>query len=202
MSIFNGTNNIFNIYQGNIQIVKVYQGSDIKYELLTGSTYELIADVEVTANTTQIDFNNLNITKDDELRLVVSVFNQDSGTGNYDLYVNNNTTSNNYWSQALRGNSSSVDAFRVNDAELFYVSSMLKGLAIIDIKISNNDKFVAQSNQTRNIPDSSLGIDSRNMVSTFNITSITSLSFACLNRTNGIGVGSRLQLYKVNTGSA
>lgn len=169
---------------------------------LTLNTYELIADVEVTSNTTQIDFDNLNITKDDELRLVYTLVQDNTSVASFRLYVNNDTNTSNYANQRLFGNGSSLTAERVSNnlfATSFY-NQETSGYA--DIKISNNDRFVVSSYHVMKIGSASSSIENRSinmMKTTGNVSSITKLS---VNTDRNMIQGTRLTLYKVNTGSA
>ena len=197
MPIFRGTNNISKIFRGNTEIVKAFRGVDLIFQ--SGEPeYELIADINVTTNTTQIDFDNLNITKDDELRLVYTFTQNVSGFEVYRLFVNNNTTNTNYWNQQLEASGSLLKASRENANLLTFAETNIKTSGFADIKVSNNDRFVAQNHFTYRIGSNANTIQQRNynLVSTFAVSSITSLSLQTTN-TNGIGVGSRLQLYKV-----
>jgi hypothetical protein len=60
---------------------------------------------------------------------------------------------------------------------------------------------VAQSQELRRIAKTDVFQENYNIVGTETVTSITSLSIVA-NQTNGIAAGSRIRLYKVNTGEA
>ena len=202
MPIFRGNNQISKIFRGTTEIVKAFRGEDLIFQL-GGDVYELIADVDVTTATTQIDFDNLNITKDDELRLVYT-FEGDSTTESIiRMFPNNLTTNTNYHIQFLYGNGSSIIALKQNDNRITQARSNQKASGFADIKVSNNDRFVFQSQHSDHIGSNSSDIRNFNIngVGTQTVTSITKLSVIS-GRTNGIAVGSRLQLYKVNKGSA
>lgn len=201
MPIFNGVDNIANIYHGNNQIVKVYQGANLKYELSLFGLYEEIADVIVTSDTTQIDFDNLNITKDDELRLVWTVLETSSTLSRYRIYVND--ISGNYFEQRIQGNGSLLNASRASDNIFSFGINDVTSSGYADIKISNNNRFVAQVNDVVIIGSNSSNIElsSFNIVNTSTITNINKISIES-SISNGIDAGSRLTLYKVNTGSA
>jgi hypothetical protein len=199
MGVKFGNTNIVNIFHGSTPITNIFKGSDLIFQL-GGDVYELIADVNVTTATQQIDFTGLNITKDDELRLVWTFENSPSTSYNFFLYVNNNNTSTNYWRQVLYGDGSTIGAFPVQNS--VFSGTGINGFSsgFTDIKVSNNDRMVGQSYLIYN-GGSSIGNYNINFVSLFTVSSITQLSVRAL---EGVGIlaGSRLQLYKVNKGSA
>jgi hypothetical protein len=171
--------------------------SDEVVEIVGIFEYEELADVIVTANTTQIDFDNLNISKDDEHRLVYTfVGDSSSATSIYSLTYNNINTD--YARQWLFGLGSSIGTQKTNISSFAFARSNQKTAGFVDVKISNNDRFVAQSQNVFNIGSGASAIENFNLniINTNTVTSITKLSVVS-NRTNGIAVGSRLTLYKV-----
>jgi hypothetical protein len=200
MPIFRGNNQISKIFRGTTEIVKVFRGEDLIFQL-GGDVYELIADVDVTTATTQIDFDNLNITKDDELRMVYTFVGESTNISQYNIRSNDITS--NYTFQELYGFGSTIAAGRQSGSIFAIGRSDRKTAGFIDVKVSNNDRFVAQSQYMFAIGSSSSNMEhvNSNIVNTSTVTSITKLSVVST-RTNGIAVGSRLQLYKVNKGSA
>jgi hypothetical protein len=173
--------------------------SDEAVEIVVIPEYELIADVNVTIATTQIDFDNLNITKDDELRLVYTF----TGKNNSFLLIRVNDITTNYFRQNIGGTNTTLFAGRAEDNRI--AATLTTGLpaGFVDIKISNNDRFVAQSHCIIRIGSDSSQINNEvfNVINTSTVTSITKLSILST-ISNGIAVGSRLTLYKVNTGVA
>jgi hypothetical protein len=160
------------------------------------------SNVSATLPLTQIDITGLNITKDDELKIVFTLVGDSSSASTLcSLFVNDITT--NYARQQLSGISTTISAARDTVNLWAAASSIGKNMNISTIKISNNDKFVVQSNNTSSVgsQSSSIGQIIRNIVNTGTITSITKLSIVS-DRTNGIASGSRIRLYKVNTGAA
>jgi hypothetical protein len=118
-------------------------------------------------------------------------------TGFLRLFANNNTTLTNYHSQEL-ASFTIVGAGRGNHSNFVFARSNRVANGFVDIKVSNNDRFVASSQFLYGAGGGLVeGLDNFNVVgSGFTLTSITKLTVNC-NRTNGIAVGSRLTLYKV-----
>jgi hypothetical protein len=167
-----------------------------EFELLYDSTGT------VTLPQTQIDITGLSIGKNDELRLVYTfVGDTDTTTRNYDLRVNDITS--NYTNQLLAGDGSTIFASRDSNARLAGARSNRKTTGFADIKVSNNDRFVFQTQMTFNMGAGSSAAENQNsnIINTGTVTSITKLSVVA-SATNGIASGSRIRLYKVNTGDA
>lgn len=162
-------------------------------------TYELLAEHTVYSPTTQIDIP-VNITKDDEVRLVYTFVGDDPTAFNtIGLYPNDLTTNSNYWRQSLEGNGTFIGGLRSNINLLSFARSgnIVSGFA--DIKISNNNRFVMQSQQVYTVGSQASAVQNLNYntVGTQTVSSITKLSIIT-DRTNGIQPGSKIQLFKVN----
>lgn len=163
--------------------------------------YELIGDVTVGSNTTQVDFTGLNIGKDDELLLVSDYKRISSGYGTLQIFCDQNgtlnTTSTNYWFQELSASATSVSAYRGNSSAISFTSVNNNNvLGIAKLKLTNSGHFVWQNTMVRDVASSSVILYDIYGTSTFTTNSITQLRFQVMN-TTGIGTGSRFQLYKL-----
>lgn len=167
-------------------------------EIVAIPAYELLYEETVTTAKTQIDITGLNIGKDDGLRLVYTIVGDSTTTADYDVFPNNLTTQTNYNRQVFIGAGATLSAVRQNLNYHFDARSNQKVQGFADIKVSNNDRYVAQSHYIRSMGADSSGILQYNIhiVGTQTVTSITSLKIVS-NRTNGIAVGSKIALYKV-----
>ena len=160
-------------------------------------TYELLYEETVAHNKTQIDITGLNIGKDDTLRLVYTFVAADTTTRNYSIRVNDITS--NYTRQALAGSGSSIVAVRSSDSVIAIARSNIRAQGFVDIKVSNNDRFVCQSQYVLELggdPAPAAYNENYNIVNTGTVTSITKLSIVA-NVANQIAVGSKIALYKV-----
>lgn len=159
---------------------------------------ELLADIIVGTAVTSVDITGLDIGKDDELLLVSDFnFSQDNAVL---IMINNNLTSTNYYCQRLVATSTTVTAERGNYPRI--TSSLETGTkneTITKIKLTNSGYFIYQAVDVRAIGSSSIQLQQIYGTSTFISASITSLTLRH-NLANGIGIGSRFQLYK--TGGA
>jgi hypothetical protein len=185
---------------------EVASTSDAAVEIVAIPAFELLFDSTgtVTLPQTQIDITGLSIGKNDELRLVYTLKGDALDTVGYSLNeIRVNDITSNYHTQILRGNGSFIFASRATDSIFAFASSNYLSQGFIDIKVSNNDRFVAQSQFLLNIGSESNDLRNRNynIVNTGTVTSITKLTVLS-SRTNGIAASSRIRLYKVNTGEA
>jgi hypothetical protein len=173
-------------------------------EIVVIPRFELLFDTTgtVTFPQTQVDITGLSIGKNDELRLVYALIGDDSSTaGVYSIRANDITS--NYHSQRLSGSGSTIAAQRTTNDRFATARSNRKTTGFADIKVSENSRFVAQSQNAFGVGADSANIENinHNIVNTGTVTSITKLTIFC-DRTNGIAAGSRIRLYKVNTGEA
>jgi len=165
--------------------------------------FELLFDsvtAGVTYPTTDIDITGLSIGKNDEL-ILTSTLETDDGHG-FLLYVNGDVTNGNYTYQSLRGVGSTIDAGRAN-FPYFTLGRNGGTVTQTNIKVSNNDRYVFQSNSSMRIGGDSSSIENLNInvAGSQTVTSITSLKIRA-GATNKIFTNSRFRLYKVNTGEA
>lgn len=166
--------------------------------------YELLYSETVTTAKTQIDIPNLNIGKDDEVRLVYTFTKNVSAVNpSIRLYPNDLTTDTNYYSQLLQGGGSTISALRVNQSRITQTNTNDAVCGFTDIKVSNNDRFVAQAQTTYDIGSgaSVLFNTNWNVVGTQTVSSITKLSIVA-SLTNGIEIGSKIQLFRTSRGAA
>jgi hypothetical protein len=167
-----------------------------QFELLFESTGT------VTFPQTSFDITGLSIGKNDELRMVYTLVGDSTSTADYDIRVNDITS--NYHRQILSATGTTIGAGRATDSRFSEARSNQKTAGFADIKVSENSRFVVQSQAAeRGIGAEANDIFNRNwnIINTDTVTSITKLTILC-NRTNGIASGSRIRLYKVNTGDA
>jgi len=177
---------------------EVASQSTAAVEIVVIPAYEELFSTTVATATTQIDITGLSIGKDDTLRLVYTLVGDSSSiTGVYTIFANNNTTATNYHLQRLVGDGTTLFIERTNDSRFAFARNDAAS-GFIDMKVSNNDRFVAQSQHTfrSGAAASEIGNQNHNIIGTFTASSITQLTIVC-NRTNGIAVNSKITLYKV-----
>jgi len=188
---------------------EVASTSDAAVEIVVIFEFELLFD-SLTADdgdpislpVTEIDITGLSIGKNDELRLVFT-FVGDTTTTTAFYFLRPNDITTNYHRQLLQGSTTDLAAGRVSDGRLAGARSDRVAQGTADVKISENSRFVFQSQSLVRIGSGSANLfqENYNVVNTDTVTSITKLTIFC-DRTDGIGTGSRIRLYKVNTGDA
>jgi hypothetical protein len=158
---------------------------------------EKVADITVTSNTTQVDITGLNIEKDSEYLLVSNGVNATGSNNNLLMTPNNQTTITNYFTQSIAGFGSSSGASRRNEPRFMFMSGNQRGLTHTHIKLSNIEAYTFQSYGINQVGQSTIVLDNNFSSSTAeNITSINQLNIIS-DQTNGIGSGSRFELYKL-----
>lgn len=161
----------------------------------TDNELELLSDIEITSATTQVDFTGLNIQEDEEIVLKLNIFT--STTNEWiRLRINGNTTSTNYYMQYISVFNTTINGVRENNIEVSFGRQNLHSFSDVYIKLTNNGYVITQSNSTDSLGGSGVGIFDIYGTSTFQVPSITKLTFIA-DQTSGIGIGSRFQLYKV-----
>jgi hypothetical protein len=155
---------------------------------------EKVADIITTANATQVDISSLSIGKDSEYLLVGNYI---RNAGDLELGVNDNTTLTNYYSQQIRGNGSTASAARRNEPRIVDASGTTTNVFYGHIKLSEIGAFTAQLYVLKDSATTAPMVDNFFISSTAeNITSVTKINLFS-NGTNGIGSGSRFELYKL-----
>lgn len=153
-----------------------------------------IVDYTVPSYTTSVTLNNFGtITKDDFIKIVGTTANE-STFSPINIYANNNTIGTNYYAQSMWAAGSSVTSQRFNAPDFSYSILSEFGSTIGYLKISENNKFNFFRNSTIQ-NNSSVEVSFSYSCSTFDLSTITSLTFQATN--GNISAGSRIQIYKL-----
>jgi hypothetical protein len=174
------------------------QNSTIKiYKLDIDS--DNVIDITVSgSDVTQVDFTNLNITKDNEF-LLISSNTSAGGAATGSLFVNDETTAVDYRRINIQGSSGGgpTFTFRSSNANYLFIDGTNEtAVSYCTIKLSENNVYSYQSINTRNESPTVIltRIYGSNVEKTFNtITKLNIVSAV----TDGIKIGSRLTLYKL-----
>lgn len=152
-----------------------------------------VADITVTSNTTRLDITGLDFNLNDEYLLL-----SDNSTTNsfteYEVFVNNDTTRTNY--KFLRWESTGsglVTAWNQNPP--FNYGE--KSFSYTFLHLSNGSRFHYESQNIRKIGETSPFFYQIMGSGKLAHSSITELNIISQNRSNGIEVGNRFQLYKM-----
>jgi len=158
-----------------------------------------ITDYTVPSNTTSVVLNTFGtITKDDFIKIVVTNVNNSSSGNAVNIFPNSETTTTDYHRQFLEGSGTGVSAGRDNINRGFFTSGSSTSSNVIYLKLSENDRFNIFTNG--NASSASNLINYFNYCTSSNKTfssGITSLTFTA-SVTNGLGTGSRIQIYRLD----
>jgi hypothetical protein len=162
-----------------------------------GAWTELV-DYTVPSNTTSVVLNTFGtITKNDFIKVVMTHVNSTSNNNDVTL-VANSSVSTNYHRQFLFGAGSNVNAGRNNAAGFLFTRPSQTSKAVSFLKISENDRLNYFTNYNAEIGSSLENVFNYGTSSGATFTSgITSLTFTS-NQTNGLGTGSRIQIYRLD----
>ena len=137
--------------------------------------------------------------KGNEYMLVSDWTKPSSGSANLRIYINDNTTSTNYYLQGLLALSTTVAGFRGNHSELVGIDNTRpNAFSIAKLKLANSGYFNVQVDNIENMTSSGsdIYIMKKRISSTFTISSITKLSIVA-SVASYISIGSRFELYKL-----
>jgi len=153
----------------------------------------LIKDITVGSNVTQVDLTGLDIQKGELYEMVITVV-SNGATGDVQLLANS-SVSGNYYFQYIFANGATIGSGRINSSANVN-SGGGRSIAKVYVKLTNDGHFVSMSSEVRNAGSSVVILSNVVNTSTVTFSSITSLTIKSPNA-NTIGIGSRIQLYKV-----
>ena len=156
---------------------------------------KVLADVVVTTATTQVDITGLNIARNKELMLSMTLIGNSSYV-DVQLLINANYTVTNYYSQELYANGTGVSGERSNTAKLFYVATAgnsSHGVAYIQL---GNTGYLQGLGMGIRQMGTAPTINYKAVKSNFTSTTITSIRISGT-EASSLGVGTRIRLYEV-----
>jgi len=156
----------------------------------------LIQDIEVTGSAVaQVDMTGLNIVAGELYEVVITYKN--AGVAEYiKMGVNNDITVTDYYHQELRVYGTTVAGGRGNNTYLTYTPANTTAKVQLYLKLTEDGHMVFVSKAIRDMVGSGIFMYDGVATSTFTMASITSLNFFTPGG-NRLGVGTRIQLYKV-----
>jgi hypothetical protein len=164
--------------------------------------YTEIVDYTVPSDTTSVALNDFGtITKDDFIKITITYVNPTGSFSGLALVPTSNTNLSNYSRQELGANGTTVTSARSTSSPQ---SGEIGGAPANDtsvitgyIKISENEKYNVFANEVRTISSAVRNVFNYITQDTGTTSSITSLSV--ISRiTDGIGTGSRIQIYRLD----
>jgi len=164
-----------------------------------------IVDYTVPSNTTSVVLDDFGtITKNDFYKIVTTFVYASATQDEIFLYFNTTagvsgaTTNSNYHAQVLAGQGTSIVVARVNTANYGFLEGNGNSSSVAYVKVSENGKTNVFA--TTNYSISSEVRTRFDYATSSNLTfndPITSITFTA-NQTNGIGDGSRIQIYRLD----
>lgn len=157
----------------------------------------LIYDYTVSSatNTVTIDLSSTPIQKGELYEMSITL---DTNSSLYaSIYANNDQTATNYYTQALYANDATVGGFRSNYSKFIEASSGQTSVGKQYLRLTNDGYFISLSNVMTNTDVGSSSIlEKWYTTSTNTFSSITQLDIVS-NAASGLGIGTRIQIYKV-----
>jgi hypothetical protein len=178
-----------------VETTKIKDGNVTPVKLSFG-TWQKIAETTVSAAVTTVSFTNLDINTDKAYIFVIKCYNPTANDTHVKLFINNDTTVTNYYTQRLTGEGTTVSSARVNDSWAFIIPPNSSQLIYILIEIDPQGYpkwFTFQTAKNT----SSILVNHLAATKTGTVTNITQIDFTgAVN--NVIGVNSNFMLFKVS----
>ena len=160
--------------------------------------WQEIVDYTVPSNTTSVVLDSFGtITKDDFVKVVATFVNTGGNTNDIFLSANTATSSSSYHRQRIIANGSSITALRANDNRIAEVANGQTSSTFTYIKLAENDRinFFSLDNRRNDSLLEQIWLYTTSSGATFT-SGVSTLTFTS-SLTNGIGTGTRIQIYKL-----
>jgi len=162
---------------------------------VAANVMEKIAEVEVSSDTDYVEFTGLDGNSAWFYVLFASIKNPTSNNSEYYLFVNEDTTTTNYYTQSIYANGTTIATTNVNLPRLGHCTSGKSLIANVTISKDAADYFRAISLCNRESP-TNLYPHLNFIAKSATITNITSLRIQA-ETASAIGAGSKFILFKV-----
>ena len=160
-----------------------------------GGDFILVSEVNVTSPVTSVLFDGLNINLDGNYALFLEATHNLNANVWYSVFINEDTNSSNYRMQRVSFNAANVQAARFNFSGILRVET-------IDRTGYSTARMALVNNKFHCIAEATLGEPANYRLYSFGVrymysqTNVTRLRISA-NNTNGIGIGSRIRLYRL-----
>jgi len=154
--------------------------------------WQVLAQIEVEENCDYVDFTGLDINRDWEYYLDVTIKNAASSPSHYYLFVQEDYTLTNYYNQFIHGRGTTVVVRRDNDPTVSFISPGIEAAFNIKITKGLNGHFMYNIIENH-IPGSDQRLEIRAGSKTAPVSNITSIRIAA-DVSGGIGAGSKFIL--------
>ena len=153
----------------------------------------LVETITLTEAGTTFDFTGLDINTDGKYMILFEIQNNTASDALLYLYVNNDTTTTNYYSQYFRANNASLGSGRANNAQIAFYYASKEAFGEIKISLTPNNYVHAIMHQldNRGSAISKFDIVLTKVATVANITQLTFVG------TQVLAIGSKVSLYKI-----
>jgi len=163
---------------------------------LTFGTWEKISDTYFSTAATTLTITGLDINTHKCYMMIINLVNDAAVGSAYQLFVEGDTTATNYYSQYIIATGTSLTADRSNDAGIGYTEAGDRLSTILFI-FRDPDGYYRVNLLLQRYTGSAVCYFDRRICKTAPVTNITRLDLIA-SQTNGLGVGTRVMLFKVS----
>jgi len=167
----------------------------MKYSKSIKPDWEVLAEVEVEADCDYVEFTGLDINSDKAYVIFMFVKNPTSSSCSYQIFINGDTTSTNYYKQYAKASGTSIAGDRTNDSIMATINAGATMVAVIYVMLDIDGYSRVIFIGNRQAPDS-VEIIITNVAKNTTETNITSIRIA-VDVAGGIGAGSKFILARV-----
>jgi hypothetical protein len=182
------------LYLPSASALKIRDGpsGNVLAQLYPSSSFQKVAEVTVSSNTTSVSLTGLDINT--AKMYILQFLVKNAGTACfYYLFVNNNTTQTNYYTQYFGVGGTGTNAQRANDARFNYTNASSESFVCSFIGLTPDGKYKALTIDGRQT-GSSTEVDLEFASSTFTMSNITDLTIQA-GSANQIAAGSKVILW-------
>jgi len=161
---------------------------------MPSGTLRLVASTEVTSDTTSVSFTNLDINTDKMYVIICNVKNNTASTSSYNLFINSDTTTTNYYTQLLQAAGTALSANRFTSPQVLYLTAGTRGVSTVKVFLDADSYLKCAFEHLRDTGSGILYVCGH-VSKTASVTNITQIDIQA-SITNAISAGSTFALYK------
>jgi hypothetical protein len=163
-------------------------------KVIPPSPWQIVYETTLTSEVGYIDIGGLDINKDKVYFLYMNIKGPTNGAGRLFIFVENNYTLTNYYSQALWGDGNYAYAYRSNDSRIGRVYINGECFCYVSIHREKNGTFLAHSSWHDNT-GSAVIVNFNCVSSTFKVENITTIRLITAYQPS-FGAGTYIALFK------
>jgi len=178
---------------GTLGYVLTAQGAGVDPTYAARTRLDLIDEVSVATDTTDVDITGLDINTHRQYLIIIKITNPTASETGYYLYVNEDYEKTNYYIQFIEASGTSIIAGRRNFPEIAH--TFAGGITFVKVVMVRGADGVprAVAEQAKHSP-ASITFQNYAWVKTASVTNITSIRIHAV-ATGAIGAGSKIEIY-------